>query len=374
MEIILKHKLNITCYELDTITRDIKITQEILICLDKINYNICSYNELSKFIHNFIKSSMLDHEKFLNVIHFFSEKGQIIDVDMIISCAEINTVNSKNITIKLLKTPYFKPKPITQKHLDTIFNQYPSKYPNYMDEPIKELFKICDYKLVESDLIYLCTTQITEPIFSDLLITYNINLTTLPYAETMFINSIKSNNYSMTKLFLDNKFQPKEEYIYNYLISKDEQTNNIIDLFIKYGLSISPHLYAYIKINCSYNGIVPECITQNMKKSIDTICDYNYSMLKPRFAQIKNIKHLVRLYEMCSLPEINNMIKKSTKKIEPDNSCFVAALRNPHIEVLLYVFEHYKYVPTVLDIIQIPDLKMRFFVLCKFYPSLVDTI
>ena len=315
INIIQSHNLKLTLLQLSHLTDKLVLTEEIINhIITTTNYNPYTYDHLKNFIQMYCltpDNNTIDN--FNNVIRIFSEKNIKLSIDQILDlCADRQ--RTQQILLTLIIGPYFQPQSITHDHLLRLFQCQISI--NAFNPITLPLLTVCSYVPTESDLVFLCTTN-------------NINLISYSSVETMFINTLKSKNYPLTKLFFDHKFVPKEEYIYNHFVpSNYDADTTLINLFISYGLHISPLLYTYIKMQTCAVDTTTLSASPILEQSINTINSSQHSTQKPRFTQIKNIKNLARLYETSSLSEIKDMIKKSTKKIQPDISCFVASLRD----------------------------------------------
>jgi hypothetical protein len=343
------------------------LTKDHLKIFDKYGYNWCNENNLIKYVNICICHihNPIICKKIPDIIQAFSKKNIYININKIIYIiTNSNTVDSINLCEKIIESIPHNMYTITNDIFYELFKYYKFS----MEHIFIKLFNKCIYTGSIQHLEYLSTLNtVNETMFSYFQTKYNILLN-----ESMFINSIKINNISLIKYFLDNKMEPKQEYI--YAIKKCESNSNItLNLLIKYGLVITPQLYVYLKIlnydlsenenniPASLKEITNMIITQSKTKNIN----------KPKFNEIRNIKDVQKLFKSCTLSEIHNIINKSTKKIDPDITCFKLSLYNPNIEVMLYVFEKYNFVPEIFDIIKMPDLKLRYYVLYKFYPHMV---
>ena len=179
-----------------------------------------------------------------------------------------------------------------------------------------------------------------------------LNLCKIQHNETMFANCTKNHNLSLIKYFLDRKYTFKEEYLLNQIkilnpteLHKNELPN-ILNLLLKYGVSISPRLHG---------------LTETM--------EFGKYTNKKTGTQNTTHKKLQHLFKTSSLPVILRNIKKSA--ITPDTSCFEAAMYNKNNYVIAHVLNECGFIPQIFDVIKIPDLNMRFQVLNKFYPHFV---
>jgi hypothetical protein len=361
----IKYKLTNTSI-LSLVTKS-NVNEKHLLLFDKYGYSWYNENNLIKYIKNYSYDRKEVNEQFMNVLNMYNAKN-ILNLDVI-----IKLINNKYIH-KIIQSSLFASNKytITKEKFYEFFEYY---RPN-METIIINLFDKCIYTSSVEDLEYLSSLDtINESLFSYFKIKHNILLT-----ETMFINSIKNNNISLIKYFLDNKLIPKEEYIYKYIkFSKSNENKlscDIINLLINYGLVITPQLYVYIKLLDENKNIIINStligIPLSLEQTTDNIIKHNKIKKIKKIKNIKNITDLQRMYKSCTLSEIQDITNKSKKKIDPDITCFKMSLYNPNIEVMLYVFETYNFIPKILDIIKISDLKLRYYILYKFYPQMAS--
>lgn len=238
---------------------------------------------------------------------------------------------------------------ITDNDIHTIFHIYHST----QDNKIKRLLTEYSYMPLQQHITDLCSTNITDTLFIFIL---SLN-PSLILTSTMFVQTIKQKNLPLIKYFLDQKSIPKEEYIY-LLHDGDWDTIEIIKLFLSYGLSLTPALYAHIKF-IGINTITAPTIPKSIKDSI--IC----ATLDKSDTKNPQLEPETLAYAIKDLYELKQLGIPTTLQLE-------AALRNDDHEVMLHMFDTYHYVPKLFDIMKIPTLNNRYIALQKMYPSLIQ--
>jgi hypothetical protein len=357
-------------------------TENHLLLIDKYNYIwFTEYYFLHYISHHIfnIEGEIYDEDcteilkpDFINIMNLFAKRGINLTLDII-----INIFNKKYNDYYFNYCTHY----ILKKFIISVINSdlFPQNKYSITDENYKDLFKCnsdiiinifnkCKYEYSDKHIEFLITQDINVQeqikIIQFLINKYNIELT-----ASMLETSIKLKNISLTTFFLENKIPPKEEYIYKYL---EEKSIEIIKILILYGLHISPKLYTFLKMR--YLSDIDKFLVfddNKLKESTDLIinCNILNKTKKKKIKEIKNMDHLVELYRSYSKSDIFNIVNISKKKFVPDKTCFRMALLNPDTKVLYHIIDNYNFVPTIFDIITIPNIELRYEMLQRFYPE-----
>jgi hypothetical protein len=200
--------------------------------------------------------------------------------------------------------------------------------------------------------------------------------------EPIFIRCIQTYNLAGIKKLIENKFIPKAEHLY-YLqpieinpyckkkdITKQLNCTEIVKFFVSLeslGILITEDIYTYLtlinivgldKIEFSHISKEFKNNIKNKQNAINgqTKCPYN--------TKATNIDQLRKMYAKDYLNKLKNV-----SNIIPDKICFFNALHNNNNDVMTYVFDKYKYIPSMFDIFTINNFEKRMFLLQKFYPD-----
>lgn len=226
---------------------------------------------------------------------------------------------------------------------------------------IQSIFRKCMITISQQQLENMCLKGIDSEMLMLLL-----EICGLQHNEIMFHNGVRSNNAFLTKYFLDQKYTFKEEYILdqNKILSATEMRyyyiGEIMHLLISYNVPISARLYTYVKVLRFDKDQLK--IPNSVASSLDKFTRYG----KPK--KITTITDLRYMFGTYNLPHLKQNLEKNM--IEPDITCFEAAMHNKDGDVVAYVLNTYSYIPQIFDVMRIEDFQMRFQVLNKFYPEL----
>ena len=238
-------------------------------------------------------------------------------------------------------------------------------------------------QLMSNHLQNICTISISINTFNDLII-----FTKCQPNELMFISAIKSNNIPLVAHFLSNKFSPKEDYIYEYTFPTTHNFE-ILDLFIQYGLPITPRLCMYSEIinhHVQTPNAFPKEFTDIIKRlkkleeeknkedtqKKDKLTRWSQFRKIKIFKSIRNINDLRKVFKTYTLLQLRQTLNDCS--VIPNEICFEASFYNTDHAVIQYTYNTYNYVPTICHIMRIPDFTIQFYSICRFYPHLLITI
>lgn len=278
--------------------------------------------------------------------------------------------NIQKISLELELELELEPQPQPQPKQNTIHN-------NDITAILPPLLNITSTTLTLNQIEILCTTIILPQTFQLILTISKHELN-----ETMFINLMRANNIPMIEYFLSSKFPPQEHYIYNH--PYPESMQQIIILFIQYGLPISPQLYMFITIMefdiqiPTINSISPH-ITHTMTKLKEYNARKNKLKKHTNINKIKNIKkidydNLLLIFETYPYTIFRKKIEIVPGNLQLDQTILQAGLHNPDFKVIIYIYNTYNYIPSLYDVLSIESFKIRWYSLCRFYPSLSSTL
>jgi hypothetical protein len=235
---------------------------------------------------------------------------------------------------------------------DVITNDMFIKLIKYLDSnTVLTIITKTTYIPLEEHLELLCSKEDYIDLFEHIK-----NIGSFPFTDKLLAKSVEHNNVSITKYLLENKVMPKEEYI------TKNTSNEIIKLFENYGLSISNNIHI---MGFLYNTINKYEFDDKFKNSVEVVKEQAERKRYNCPKKINSVDSLKRAFRCYSLKQLETL----DCKIKPDNECFVAALNNASLDVMIFLLKKYNFTPTILDIMRIEDLKNRYIILHKFYPQ-----
>lgn len=340
--------------------------------LSNIPRHFYTTNTLLKLISILSKNISPNYRVFdsriLHTIKLFQDNNIFFTLDTIMSLITTPILTSTIPILKLITESNLFAEDIytiSDSHLLTLCT--PPHFTHITASLFETILSKCIFNPTMHHINHLCTSQISSAFFAHLLkIVPSIQLN-----ENMFESSIKAHNLSLIEFFLSNKFIPKEDYVYKYLFPLSINTHKIIELFIQYGLHITPDLFTFINItHIKYLNNPPATINPHIHQRIDLITTNQkrlYNKIMKKTPLTRTLDDLRIFFMFCTLDQLKNL--NQYFMIEPDTSCFEASLRNtPH--VMIYVFDTYHYIPHIFDIMTILQIDTRFYVLHRFYPNL----
>lgn len=224
---------------------------------------------------------------------------------------------------------------------------------------------LCKSVVTEEKIMKICEKNNIEIYMFELL----LQIGGLKHSEAMFVNAIKSNDAELVKYFLEQKYIVKEEYIFEN-VRPYKDIGEMLNLMIAYGFVVSPKLYVYIKMleldKCAPIRDDGLNVTAEIKESVGVI--NIWGLKKPRFKKIVRMEQLVHVFGTCCREVVEQYVATST--IQPNRLCFEAAMHGFATDTIMYVFDHYGYIPKVFDVIRMHGMEMRFYALNRFYPEL----
>jgi hypothetical protein len=141
------------------------------------------------------------------------------------------------------------------------------------------------------------------------------------------------------------------------------------------GIIIDNKMYEYLHMinipslkEIHFPDVSPEFI-KIMQYKTELIINKRFSNNNINF-NIKTINDLRKLFRYGS---VNELIQYSTtnNKFMPDELCFFNSLQNSY-EVIIYVLEKYKYVPSIYDIMYLEKSEIRVYLMKRFYSKKID--
>jgi hypothetical protein len=217
-----------------------------------------------------------------------------------------------------------------------------------------------------------------------------------------FITAISTGNIECIRKLIDNKYQPKAEYLYHLAHSYGEdckKNREIIELFMglqSLGITIDRKLHIHLKLSHSdtiqelefpdddmmisgtinssgKTGTVNPSGKMSLNDYVDNIMHSNAWSLSgenPVNKDITTMPMLRKLFRTADVDELKNYLTRITnKKVSVDITCLFNALLNQNIETMHYVIDTYQYKPSKFDISMVCTVPRRYMLTQMFYPD-----
>jgi len=252
----------------------------------------------------------------------------------------------------------------------THVNEIDFKHPrntgfNIVGDYVAYKYKICNNGILIEKLIML-----NKPI------TYSTHIKTiLPNVictETNMKYAMIHCNYVIVEIMLMNKFIPTERNIFDLFIynshSRIWDVLKIMNMMNMFGIHFTDKVlemlcYATYSLTIKENEmhvIVPEY----MRKRIKNICrisdaKYGFYSETDMMEKLRDMFYSSNYYALCDFMTQHNLT--------PDICCFENGIANKYHEVMMYIFDTCKYVPSLMAILQVKDMARRSMLMIVFY-------
>lgn len=237
--------------------------------------------------------------------------------------------------------------------------------------------KLLETKCVITEKIVSTIIKLNNEKLIDFLISKNkINLMN---TKDGFKYACINNNITLIKYYMNQKIIPDTVHLCYLYISGNEIQNQILKLFVSYGLELSQENYEIFTVmgvidDMTENSSIKDTKVKNninqLKKKIEFKTNYEESYKRIKKSSINDPMNKLR-YD-CVQSDLTDILAYIHRtKIIPDIICLENALSNEEGLVFMYLSDEYKYKPDIFSIMKVQDFKRQFLLMKIFYPELI---
>lgn len=232
-------------------------------------------------------------------------------------------------------------------------------------------FLIDNFEYVPTKDLWLhCVTYCKTDLFK---LIKDFPLKNIKLDKSIIGHTMKYINLEILKFLLDQKIFPDIQMIEDFCIfNKRKNKQDVINMLYEYNPAV---VCACSEIILLSGITLPNKETEKDKRYLQIFNKIlpnelkKYKNIDKVKKQLKSIKTLEILFGNNTLNDIKEYIEFT--KLVPNLYCLENGLHNDCEGVLQYILDELKFAPTIVNIISVKDEMKRFYLLKKFYPSMV---